>query len=163
MDNALTYVLFAGVVLIAVSLTVLAWKNPFPPVSIGGGENSASNTAATAEPAASPQGLQVQDLVVGTGAEAKAGESITVDYEGTLTDGTVFDSSKTHGTPFTFVLGAGQVIQGWDQGVLGMKVGGKRKLVIPPELAYGSKGQGPIPPNATLSFTIDLLSVTPAK
>lgn len=103
--------------------------------------------------------VKIEDKVVGTGAAAAAGMTVTVNYTGTLTDGKVFDSSVGK-EPFVFVLGIGQVIPGWDQGLLGMKVGGKRTLTIPPELAYGSQGAGStIPPNATLIFDIDLLDV----
>ena len=92
--------------------------------------------------------MEQTDIQVGTGAEAVSGNKVSVHYVGTLTDGTKFDSSRDRGQPFDFQLGAGRVIKGWDQGVAGMKVGGKRKLVIPPELAYGSKGfPGLIPPN----------------
>jgi FKBP-type peptidyl-prolyl cis-trans isomerase len=105
-------------------------------------------------------GLQYEDLVVGTGVEAIAGKNITVHYTGTLQDGTVFDSSVTRNQPFSFTLGAGQVIPGWDEGIAGMKVGGKRKLVIPPALAYGAQGSSPvIPANATLTFVVELLEV----
>lgn len=110
----------------------------------------------------SPSGggtLVVQDLVVGTGATAVAGDTVTVHYVGTLTNGTKFDSSYDRNQPYTFRLGAGQVIPGFDQGVAGMRVGGKRRLTIPPDLAYGSQGQGPIPPNATIVFEIDLVSI----
>jgi FKBP-type peptidyl-prolyl cis-trans isomerase len=104
-------------------------------------------------------GLQVEDVVVGDGAEAKAGDNVTVHYTGKLTDGTQFDSSVGR-APFQFKLGAGMVIKGWDQGVAGMKVGGKRKLTIPPELGYGSRGfPGAIPPNSTLVFDVELLKV----
>ena len=105
--------------------------------------------------------LQSTDAVVGTGAVAAAGDTITVDYVGSLTDGTVFDASKNHGdTGFSFTLGAGQVIQGWDQGLLGMKEGGKRKLVIPASLAYGDQAIGNvIPANSTLVFEVELLKV----
>lgn len=103
--------------------------------------------------------LVIQDEVVGTGAEAVAGKSVTVNYVGTLTDGTKFDSSYDRNQPFTFTLGAGEVIKGWDQGVAGMKIGGKRKLTIPPSLGYGATGQGPIPPNSTLIFEVELLGV----
>jgi FKBP-type peptidyl-prolyl cis-trans isomerase len=107
-----------------------------------------------------PSGLKYQDLVVGTGQEAKSGDSVTVNYTGWLDDGTKFDSSIDRNQPFTFTLGTGGVIQGWDEGVVGMKVGGKRRLVIPPDLAYGSQGaSGVIPPNATLTFEVDLLSI----
>lgn len=111
------------------------------------------------QPTASQQGLQKTDEIVGGGAEAAAGKKVTVNYVGTLTDGTKFDSSYDSGRPFSFTLGAGQVIPGWEQGVTGMKVGGKRKLVIPPELGYGSQGAGSIPPNSTLIFEIELLKV----
>ena len=105
-------------------------------------------------------GLQVDDTKVGAGAEAKAGKTVTVHYVGTLTNGSKFDSSRDRGEGFTFRLGAGQVIQGWDQGVAGMKVGGLRKLTIPPELGYGARGYPPvIPPNSTLVFEVELLDV----
>jgi len=103
--------------------------------------------------------LQKTDEVVGTGAEAVDGKSVTVNYTGTLENGTVFDSSYSRHQPFTFTLGAGQVIKGWDQGVVGMKVGGKRKLVIPSSLGYGDQSAGTIPPNSTLIFVIQLVSV----
>ena len=105
------------------------------------------------------QQLVVQDLVVGTGAEASTGDLLTVDYVGALQTGTVFDSSIERGTPFQFVLGAGQVIKGWDEGLAGMKVGGKRMLIISPELGYGAEQYGPIPGNSTLVFTVDLRGV----
>jgi peptidylprolyl isomerase len=105
-------------------------------------------------------GLKITDLVVGTGAVAESGKAVTVHYAGTLTDGTEFDSSRKHGEPFSFRLGARQVIPGWDQGVKGMKIGGKRKLIIPPDLGYGERGaSGVIPPNATLNFEVELLDV----
>lgn len=115
-----------------------------------------------AEPVAPPSNekLGVKDVVVGKGAEAKTGDTVKVHYVGTLTDGKEFDASKKHGQPFDFELGAGRVIKGWDQGVAGMKVGGKRKLTIPPSLGYGPRGSPPvIPPNATLLFDIELLEV----
>lgn len=106
--------------------------------------------------------LMSKDEVVGTGAVAAAGDSVTVNYVGALTDGTVFDASAKHGSDgFTFTLGAGQVIKGWDQGIVGMKVGGKRLLAIPAELAYGSQAVGNvIPANSALIFEVELLKVT---
>ncbi|HEV7517904.1 MAG TPA: FKBP-type peptidyl-prolyl cis-trans isomerase [Thermoanaerobaculia bacterium] len=107
-----------------------------------------------------PSGLKYTDLKVGEGEEAKAGQRVDVHYTGWLTNGTKFDSSLDRGKPFSFKLGAGQVIQGWDQGVAGMKVGGKRKLTIPPGLGYGSQSVGGvIPPNSTLDFDVELLGV----
>lgn len=104
--------------------------------------------------------LQIEDKVVGTGDEAVTGKSVTVHYTGTFEDGRSFDSSVGRG-PFSFKLGAGQVIKGWDQGVAGMKVGGKRRLVIPSELGYGSRGAGGvIPPDTTLVFDVELLAVS---
>jgi FKBP-type peptidyl-prolyl cis-trans isomerase FkpA len=108
--------------------------------------------------------LVIEDVVVGNGTEAAKGKDVTVHYTGWLTDGKTlgkkFDSSKDRGDPFVFALGRGQVIQGWDQGVQGMKVGGKRKLTIPSDLAYGARGAGGvIPPNATLVFEVELLGV----
>lgn len=105
-------------------------------------------------------GLKYEDQVEGEGAEAAAGQKVTVHYTGWLTDGTKFDSSKDRNDPFVFPLGAGRVIRGWDEGVQGMKVGGTRKLTIPAHLGYGSQGAGGvIPPNATLVFEVELLAV----
>ncbi len=105
--------------------------------------------------------LQIIDEVAGTGAEATAGSTVSVNYVGTLENGKKFDSSYDRNQPFSFVLGAGQVIKGWDEGVAGMKIGGKRKLVIPPTLAYGNQdvGNGLIPANSTLIFEVELLGV----
>ncbi|HSN39413.1 MAG TPA: FKBP-type peptidyl-prolyl cis-trans isomerase [Burkholderiales bacterium] len=107
-----------------------------------------------------PSGLIIEEVVVGAGAEAAAGRKITVHYTGWLVDGTKFDSSRDRDDPFAFPLGAGRVIRGWDEGVQGMKVGGTRKLTIPPALGYGARGAGSvIPPNATLVFEVELLAV----
>jgi len=112
------------------------------------------------EPASTGSGLKIEDLVGGTGAEAKAGDTVSVHYTGWLINGTEFDSSLKRGQPFEFTLGQGRVIQGWDEGVAGMKVGGKRKLTIPPELGYGARGSGSqIPPNSTLVFEVELLEI----
>jgi FKBP-type peptidyl-prolyl cis-trans isomerase len=131
-------------------------------------EESQSNIAAqgaAAEQAQSKimENFKMTDVVVGKGAEAKNGDTVTVNYVGTLDDGTKFDSSYDRKTPFSFRLGVGGVIKGWDLGVAGMKVGGKRTLVIPPELGYGAQANGPIPANSTLHFTVELLSVSAAS
>jgi len=102
-------------------------------------------------------GLKYLDMVEGSGATPQTGQTVTVHYTGTLENGTKFDSSRDRGTPFQFRLGAGQVIKGWDEGIASMKVGGRRQLVIPPELGYGPRGIGPIPPNSTLIFDVELL------
>ncbi len=104
-------------------------------------------------------GLRYTDLVVGTGPSPRTGQTTVVHYTGTLTDGTKFDSSRDKGQPYSFALGTGSVIKGWDEGVATMKVGGRRKLVVPPVLGYGAAGQGTIPPNATLVFDVELLDV----
>ncbi len=106
-----------------------------------------------------PTELQIEDLMVGTGEEAQTGNTVSVHYKGTLFNGTIFDSSYNRGAPFSFTLGQNSVIQGWEQGVLGMKVGGKRKLIIPPDLAYGPRAIGLIPANSTLVFEVELLDV----
>lgn len=103
--------------------------------------------------------LVVEDIAVGNGARAEAGVLVSVHYTGFLTDGTVFDTSLERGVPFEFVLGSGQVIAGWEEGIEGMRVGGRRILVIPSDLAYGPSGRGPIPPNATLIFDVTLLDI----
>lgn len=126
-----------------------------------------ATATATAKPAEKPaeappsnEKLETKDLVVGKGTEAKAGDTVKVHYVGTLPDGKEFDASKKHGQPFEFELGAGRVIKGWDQGVAGMKIGGKRKLTVPPSLGYGARGAPPvIPPNSTLIFEVELLEV----
>lgn len=105
-------------------------------------------------------GVIINDVVVGQGVEVKTGQSVSVHYILSLSDGTVIQNSKDFGQPFKFTLGAGQVIPGWEQGFVGMKIGGVRTIVIPPELAYGSQQAGPIPPNSTLIFTIELLDAT---
>ncbi len=122
--------------------------------------NPLSGKAAEEAMVTTPSGLQYVDLAIGSGREAHAGETAIVHYTGTLTDGKKFDSSKDRNSPFSFRLGAGRVIKGWDEGVEGMKIGGIRKLVIPPQLGYGSRGAGAaVPPNATLIFEVELLDL----
>jgi FKBP-type peptidyl-prolyl cis-trans isomerase FkpA len=112
------------------------------------------------QPRTTASGLQYWDIEAGTGATAAAGSAVKVHYTGWLTSGAKFDSSRDRNEPFSFLLGAGQVIKGWDEGVAGMKVGGKRQLRIPPSLGYGASGaSGVIPPNATLIFDVELLEV----
>jgi peptidylprolyl isomerase len=106
-------------------------------------------------------GVATEDIIVGTGETAKAGDTITVNYIGTLTDGKVFDSSYDRKQPFTFVLGQGKVIRGWEEGFKGMRVGGKRRIIIAPDYGYGAQNIGPIPANSTLIFDVELLNVSP--
>jgi|HubBroStandDraft_2_1064218.scaffolds.fasta_scaffold171961_2 FKBP-type peptidyl-prolyl cis-trans isomerase len=125
------------------------------------GAGSASSPAkVNGQPTTTPSGLQYWDIVMGTGTTAAPGNTVKVHYSGFLTTGEKFDSSRDRGEPFSFPLGAGQVIKGWDEGVAGMKVGGQRQLRIPPNLGYGAAGaNGVIPPNATLIFDVELLDV----
>jgi len=104
-------------------------------------------------------GVTIEELKVGSGATATSGKVVSAHYAGRFPDGTKFDSSYDAGAPIDFLLGSGKVIKGWDIGIEGMRVGGKRKLTIPPELAYGARGGGPIPPNATLVFDVELVAV----
>lgn len=147
------------IILILIAVLVLAFIAFLVYRSITTSQPSAASTTA-GNMVVTASGLQYQDLVVGSGPEAKSGNTVSVHYTGWLADGTKFDSSLDRGTPFEFTLGAGQVIKGWDEGVAGMKVGGKRQLIIPPQLAYGSSGAGStIPPNATLTFEVQLLEI----
>ena len=125
--------------------------------------NTSAPTKVTGEGVKTDSGLQYWDIKVGTGNEAKSGDKVKVHYTGWFTSGKKFDSSVDAQQPYTFTLGQGNVIKGWDEGVAGMKVGGKRQLRIPPELAYGEQGyKNIIPPNSTLIFDVQLLAVTPA-
>ena len=124
----------------------------------GNGQSNASPTKVEGDPTKTPSGLEYWDIVVGTGDTAVAGKPVRVHYTGWLTDGKKFDSSVDRGQPLSFPLGAGRVIKGWDEGVAGMKVGGKRQLRVPPDLGYGPRGAGGvIPPNATLIFDVELV------
>ena len=122
-------------------------------------EEKSAVTPSEEEMVTTSSGLKYVDLVDGSGATPQAGETVVVHYTGWLEDGTKFDSSIDRGEPFPFVLGRGKVIKGWDEGLSTMKVGGKRKFTIPPELAYGAPGGGPVPPNATLIFEVELLEI----
>jgi FKBP-type peptidyl-prolyl cis-trans isomerase len=124
-------------------------------------EDAAAPAASTGAAAPQGGGLIIEEVKLGEGAVATKGKTVSVHYTGVLTNGTKFDSSLDRGQPIVFPLGTGRVIKGWDQGIEGMKVGGKRKLTIPPDLAYGARGTpgGPIPPNATLVFDVELVAV----
>jgi peptidylprolyl isomerase len=140
------------------TLFTMASDVPSDQIAAGGAADLGGDLVAAKE-RMTPSGLRITDLVIGDGPEASAGESVSVNYRGTLENGKEFDSSYGRG-PFSFPLGAGRVIKGWDEGVAGMQVGGKRKLVIPPDLAYGERGAGGvIPPNATLIFEVELLKI----
>jgi FKBP-type peptidyl-prolyl cis-trans isomerase len=125
--------------------------------------SGSSSTPTAQQPEISPTvtnaHVTIEDLVVGTGKEAKSGDIVVVNYKGTLENGTQFDSSYDRGEPLTTSIGEGRVIKGWDEGIPGMKVGGKRKLTIPPELGYGDRDMGSIPPNSTLIFEVELVDV----
>jgi len=123
---------------------------------------SDTNENATTTSSQNTPGVIVNDVAVGSGAEVKNGQTLTVNYILSLSDGTVIQNSKDYGQPFSFVLGSGQVIKGWEIGFSGMKVGGTRTIIIPPELAYGDQQVGPIPANSTLIFTVELLSAEDA-
>ena len=123
------------------------------------GTDTSAPTKVEGKSKSTPSGVEYWDIVVGTGATAVSGKTVGVHYTGWLTNGKKFDSSVDRGKPIAFPLGAGRVIKGWDEGILGMKVGGKRQLRIPPQLGYGSSGQGAIPPNSILIFDVQLLAV----
>ncbi len=149
------------VMLCACLATLLAW--PYAQAAHKKSPKAAATKPAAAQPAkpvTTASGLIYQDVAIGKGAAAKAGDTVVVHYTGWLTDHTKFDSSRDRNEPFEFPLGVGRVIAGWDEGVAGMKVGGRRKLTIPPNLGYGAAGAGGvIPPNATLLFDVELLGI----
>jgi FKBP-type peptidyl-prolyl cis-trans isomerase FkpA len=141
MSSRRTGLLAAGalVVVSAIALSITGCGRKAPPRAVGG--------------------VVIEDLKIGGGATAAAGKLVSAHYTGRFPDGKKFDSSYDAGAPIDFLLGAGKVIKGWDIGIEGMRVGGKRRLTIPPELAYGARGGGPIPPNATLVFDVELVAV----
>lgn len=145
---------------VVISLSACENKN-LPASNASNSTTTAGATDAAAGSSRNLNGIQIEDVRIGTGKEAKKGDNVSVNYVGTLaSDGTKFDSSYDRNEPITFKLGSGQVIQGWDQGIAGMKVGGKRTLIIPPDKAYGAEGYPPvIPPNSTLKFEVELVDV----
>ena len=154
--------------MLALAVLVGAWGCKANESGTTASSEGTANTGTTAAPATPgvkagtvtlPSGLQYEDLVQGDGPVAETGTQVSVHYTGWLTDGTKFDSSLDSGQPITFQIGTGSIIQGWNEGIRGMKVGGKRKLTIPPHLGYGAGGRPPIPPNATLLFEVELVAV----
>ena len=148
--------LIAGVPLVLAACGLSAVDQPGPLIDCSTLATTLAASAATLT--TTPSGLQYRDVTVGTGATFATGATVSVRYAGCMTSGLRFDSNEAPGRLFSFKLGAGQVIKGWDEGLVGLKVGGRRQLVIPPSLAYGAVQNGPIPPNSTLVFTIDAIS-----
>jgi len=150
-----------NVSLIIVAASACTKKQETVPTDAAAPTTTEGQTAAAVTTDTSVTELKIEDLKEGSGAEAKAGTTVSVHYTGTLLNGTKFDSSVDRGEPFKFPLGGGRVIQGWDKGLVGMKVGGKRKLTIPSAMAYGEAGAPPvIPPNSALVFEVELLEVS---
>jgi FKBP-type peptidyl-prolyl cis-trans isomerase len=149
MSNQIKEIVYTIIILLVLALVFFIFTRPREVIVSGAEQNSTTNM----------DEVKIEVLQEGTGEVSKNGDKLTVDYVGTLEDGTKFDSSIDRGTPFSFTLGEGRVIQGWEQGMLNMKVGEKRKLTIPYSLGYGESGYGPIPPKATLIFEVDLLKI----
>ena len=149
MSNQIKEIVYTIIILLILALVFFLFVRPKEIIVSGAEQNSTTNM----------DEVKIEALQEGTGEVSKNGDKLTVDYVGTLEDGTKFDSSIDRGTPFSFTLGEGRVIQGWEQGMLNMKVGEKRKLTIPYSLGYGESGYGPIPPKATLIFEVDLLKI----
>ncbi|KKT73118.1 MAG: Peptidyl-prolyl cis-trans isomerase [Candidatus Nomurabacteria bacterium GW2011_GWA1_46_11] len=155
------YLYLGGALVVAVILVggaFLAGRQPSEKLLDATAPAKVDNTSVV-QPTTQNSSFKIEDLVVGKGDPAEAGKRITVYYKGTLLDGTKFDSSYDRGQPFQFTLGKGEVIRGWDEGFSGMKVGGKRKLIIPAEMGYGDQAVGVIPPNSVLVFEVELLGV----
>ena len=140
-------IIVIGILIIAAIVAFLVWRGP------------AEGTPTDLVEVVKESGLIVKDVVLGSGKEARAGDTVAVHYVGRFEDGTIFDTSLNTGNPLAFVLGQGYVIPGWEEGLLGMKPGGVRELTIPPDLAYGEAGIGTIPPNTTLHFEVELLEI----
>ena len=160
-----TSIAIALAVVVVAIIFIFPGLSPFPSASVPAAVDANLTTTdnQSAPTAMSPDSLQLTDQVIGTGVVAENGDTVTVNYVGSFTDGTIFDASANHGSDgFPFVLGAGRVIKGWDEGIAGMRVGGKRMLVVPPMLGYGSQDYGPIPANSTLVFEVELLKVQKA-
>jgi peptidylprolyl isomerase len=152
--NKVVVIVLVALLLVALTIFLVSGLNLFQKAPLGSSSESQANEVTTAS------GLKYIDLVPGSGESPRPGQTVTVHYTGMLENGVKFDSSLDRGQPFSFRIGVGQVIKGWDEGVMTMKVGGKRRLIIPPELGYGATGSPPkIPPNSTLIFEVELLSV----
>lgn len=163
MNSKITIGIIAVIIVIIIIAAVAGGSdNMVPENAASAGEDANQTTQNMETNSFNKEGIEVQNAVEGDGEEANTGDTVAVHYTGKLENGTVFDSSRSRGEPIEFELGAGRVIKGWEIGIEGMKVGGTRTLVIPPELGYGPQGAGPIPPNATLIFDVELVNVEEA-